>query len=1282
MKNAVFVSKDHEEYNRYAKSINDTKFNDLSISTGTELSTSQDDQEIPGGNSGIGQTPIVGKSIQISDDIKVFVIDGDKLPSKQKFCIGEAKLEEFLKEMISIVRTKENLRLFVHWGNGGTEENVARIEQMIDGEFQSISDENINGILSIQSISSKRDRYFKISTEEIVPPCTAKGIEDLYRDLIQAQKDALPPSYQAEIDIGKIEEINLGKCKFKVVIIPMSNTPRLINTGSTTGCFIATLKEWLKKRFAFDVSELEAFLETKSEETESKYPIPLFVYDKWSPKSMPYEKWGLMAPKELLVEFDYGLEKCIYEDLESRFKYWIDHNNEIWADNEILNNLRDWLSGTFRKYAFQDEHVHGSSSLMDLHKLNGSQEDIDDFIEHWILESQPSDKYSQDKAILKCRFLGGNPILLDEMSFLAPVLKIVYKKEIENIKKAIYCIRNIYKTNKDSASLVARVIFRDSAWTTGIWRDDASAPEELGDAVTANKGIMYGNDQGAIVSSKGTAIRYASSTLQFNVLVIDDNPKTKEDLKDLQNVFCFKLFTGNIYEGSIKNRVKELIGKINSDILAKHLSYDFVLLDLSLGESSGSDLTGYHIIPIIHQFFPQLPIIIYSQFSDMGHIARAFRCGAKWFLKKGEEEKLPRHIFSLMRRMEWEKEWNVVNKQLWHWEQRKVETRRQQEFYDRFNTNEKWQYLVYKSMEKYPGVNVEINPMGEGFSTAATFQAVKCEPGKKPVQTPVIIKIDNVYNTRLEYERYFRFIRPYIANRSGRIEEPELVLDDENSAIVYSFAGRQSERYDLNTMSNMLRRDIKNRSSCDFESYGKAFEIILSDILPRIHNVKPNLEFNNEAAEINETPSGFPNRFFGEVRVGSKKNEDISKEDFLANWLCRMPLCRTLDDREFIAQDKADPEKTAHYEFNKKYNVEGKCYIEALDFKDKCKVVMKGDTVTHVVKYRPYIYPCMTLWVDKKCDNKIQLEDSIHDKVITAIKELDLGLNDEQAKNEFANIVKELIKDPISAGRPSDEFFQLKDKNTIKDWNKAFNEIDNRKETAFNALPALLEVAKNLLNGDLKEKLMDCPAGIVHGDMNYSNIMLETKKRFLGRAVFSDEMPEVKDVWLIDFARTRRDLIAHDFNVLFTSTLALLFDLDIWKSEETIAHDVIYKSLYPDRNFGLGRSRVKDKFAYHSFIETIFREFIVRAVFDKLDATPDFIEQDKRLSFIFRILRRIRMAALKAGMSEESYAFTTALSCMVASQVYIDHDKNAPAAAAMIATAFICLAKLNSYGNK
>jgi hypothetical protein len=59
-------------------------------------------------------------------------------------------------------------------------------------------------------------------------------------------------------------------------------------------------------------------------------------------------------------------------------------------------------------------------------------------------------------------------------------------------------------------------------------------------------------------------------------------------------------------------------------------------------------------------------------------------------------------------------------------------------------------------------------------------------------------------------------------------------------------------------------------------------------------------------------------------------------------------------------------------------------------------------------------------------------------------------------------------------------------------------------------------------------------------------------------------------------------------------------------------------------------------------------------------------------------LRRIRKAALRAGISEECYLLTTALACMVASRIAIVHEKNASAAAAMIATAVICLAEINA----
>lgn len=998
--------------------------------------------------------------------------------------------------------------------------------------------------------------------------------------------------------------------------------------------------EWFVKPVFCDLSEI--FIRARY----NCQFIPLIFCDS-------YEKLlsdGVSCPREFVIErkdFYYNeIDGKIVSGislLKKRLNYFCDHDFDVKVDNETL---KDWFAGLFRRYCYQDEHVHGSSNLLN---LSAEGQEAIDTCNYWFNEqinTQNSEKIKpkkEDILIFLKRFGISSNTMPDPLSPYYNFLNDFYSSEIQSISDTIK------KFNSNPSPNVNDCLFYLK-----------SIKDTLHDA-------------------KCLDFRFNAPTLKFNVLVLDDeykdddtNNKVRKKLETNKNQsqilnFVFKEIKpkiGDCFLHAID--FKDCIVDILNKIKETNESYDLVLLDLSLKEKAGGDLMGYHAINLLHQFLPQMPIIIYSQFNDMGHIARAFRCGAKWFLKKGEEEKLPRHARSVMKRMEWKREWQSLSNGSWDWESEKLETECQKNFAKCFKSNEEWQYLTYKCLEKYPGKKVVVCPMEGGFSTTKTFRAVKGydESIGKSLQTPVIIKIDNVFNTRLEYERYFRFIRPYIANQSGRIEEPERVLDDDNAAIVYTFAGRQHDRYKLTSMKEMLRRDIKNRSSCRYETYEKAFDIILNEILPRIHAVDPKKEFDNVDC------SDFPNRSFGEVNI----DHDITRENYLANWLYRMPIIRKIDNAEL--QEKSENQ----YEFFKKGFVDGEGTIEALDFNDKCRIIMAGPNIDHVVKYRPHTYPCMTLYTRSKAADNLVLEDSIPQSVSKAIHSLYIDKYNEfseviDASNEFSTILKKLLNIHLSAGKSKDTFFKLHNTegSLKKYWEEAISKIENKRETSFNAIPSLFKVAKSLLDGKFLEKLKKCPAGIIHGDLNYANIMLETRKRLSDNNVFTDDIPDIKDVWFIDFARTRRDLIAHDFNVLFTSTLGLLFDKEVWQSEETIAHDIIYQF---ENRFRGENVRVDDTFNYSRYIETIFRTFIVKAVFDPLDAVPDGMDHDKRLSMIFRILRRIRSAALKAGMSEESYAFTTALSCLVASRVYIKYEKNAPAAAAMIATSFICLAKL------
>ncbi len=114
----------------------------------------------------------------------------------------------------------------------------------------------------------------------------------------------------------------------------------------------------------------------------------------------------------------------------------------------------------------------------------------------------------------------------------------------------------------------------------------------------------------------------------------------------------------------------------------------------------------------------------------------------------------------------------------------------------------------------------------------------------------------------------------------------------------------------------------------------------------------------------------------------------------------------------------------------------------------------------------------------------------------------------------------------------------------------------------------------------------------------------------------------ISDIWLIDFARTRRDLIMHDFAVMFAATVGLL-DIDI-------------------------------------------SNIVVRAVFAKGDQLPPTQMTGRCIAFIYAILRRIRRAALAAGVSQDMFALAIALSLMMTFRMAFRYNRFYAAANGML----------------
>ena len=582
-------------------------------------------------------------------------------------------------------------------------------------------------------------------------------------------------------------------------------------------------------------------------------------------------------------------------------------------------------------------------------------------------------------------------------------------------------------------------------------------------------------------------------------------------------------------------------------------NYGFALLGLRFGEADGMDLSGYQLLPILKRFFPRLPVIVCSFHDDMGKLARAFRNGAKWFLRKNELPELPRILHALLTRREWEPEWRTIqecNLVAFDFEQ----VRGTKAFISRFD--EARQYLTYKCLEKYPGRTIRITPMSGGLSSAVTFKAVKVTGQKSEMlQMPLVVKIDTLANTRMEHERYFRFIRPYIPNDSGRVENPERVIDRHHSAIVYTFAGTDVGAGRLLDMKSIIMSELKGE--CDFRNVGQHFDELFNVIMPRLHRVSPDVELG----ELSDLTS-FPNPELGETE----------RAGFLCNWISRISVNRKLDNVVFEKQsDSSSKKDLIGFEYFTSYDKGDHCAIEAYD-EEKMTVVLTGPHVDDIVRNRSQgLRTGAMLWID---NNRFHY----------------YGVD---AKGRRMCL--------FPAG--CDEVLPPLMERPIPDYDK---------------LPELVERIQVLVAADVGGDRFRCPVGIVHGDLNYANVMIEKR-------ISPVRSRTISDVWLIDFARTRRDLIMHDFAVMFAATVGLL-DIDL-------------------------------------------SNIVVRAVFAKGDRLPPTKMTDRRIAFIYAILRRIRRAALASGVSQDIFALGVALSLMMTFRMAFRYSRFYAAANGMLKAA-------------
>lgn len=987
----------------------------------------------------------------------------------------------------------------------------------------------------------------------------------------------------------------------------------MTSTFGVIGWFVSTAFAESAKNFLVKCADGTGGTVTKWE-CQAHY-IPLFLCEsrediKIKGVRCPYE--FIIERADLLPELKYDTgELCAQSEreLRARLKVLLELHANYAEANGFESAMRDWLAGAFRLYLMLDSKTHGSSKYID---LDAAKRKTDSILN--ALAERRADELDENVLILKGRFGTGGIDHRDSLKGFTKFAKKLYPEYFEawekdeehtcqNVKRSITKVI----TSKESLSADDLKEALARIYEDGERRWDADAQKE----------VLLRHDERLPVAY-GDRAKYITPNGKLNLLLVDDhveksplgnliakNPPEdihKDDWELLKAVFDVQLLPIDGDKNPLKVVREEFPKRLDAG-----MSYDVILIDLCLGaESQESDLEGYATIRLAKLFFPGTPIVVYSRFRDMGHIARAFFSGARWFLVKGEEAKLPRHVLSLIKHVGWHREWRTVEQGP---ERPDFRFEKADDFKRHFEQTPEWKYLTYKCLEYLPGNRITLRRMGGGISSAATFKAVKGgRSGEEYLQTPNIIKIDTAYNTLMEFERYFRMIRPYMANEAGRVEKPELAINRQYAAIVYTFAGKQDPAHELKAMSEMVGTDILYKSTCDYEKYRYALDCVFDEILPKIHRVT-----SDERAAYTSFPNAYLNEFpesefWKSYALRLQPWGRYSVDD--PNWFKRkQPESPTSCPRLMFHNVMIDPEKTDRY------------LIEAYT-QDKKLIWLDGEASDFVARFRKHIRPGTSIWLEKEIE--------VEDRRLAWLK----GVTSAWKKGGPC-----LEKD----------FFR---------WSAALADADCvefSKEVYVCLQDDVLAVAKKVA-GDMQKYACASPVGIVHGDMNLANVMLESRI-CAATAEDPDTTRKVSDVWFIDFARTRRDLIAHDFNVYFTSVLGELF-----------------------------RSELLEDETYCETLKVNFRCLVEGAVASKtttLAGVPDALRDDERLTFVYKMLHRGHMAALKAGVSQNMYLLTTALASLYTLKIFLNNrpkDGNplhsVIKAAGYFATAQICFGLL------
>jgi CheY-like chemotaxis protein len=866
---------------------------------------------------------------------------------------------------------------------------------------------------------------------------------------------------------------------------------------------------------------------------------------------------GFTVPSEFVLSV-FELDRLVDRITQLQ----IIHPNGVKSDD-----LRAFCLGAFRRYLFLDDENHGQGEL-DLTEVRAGR------YRQWDPEAwhkRYRNRFEQAEG--------------NEEDPLLSAYRILFSKEVKEIPGKL----------KTLCECVSEEVRRYTS---------LKGPKE--DVVSQIVLSAADSFERALPRKLGHALRFYSVPEKSLVLLLDD--KADQVAQDLENLHVppspenesgptrRMLDFFDIDPCIIKPGVKgEQLGEVlrNALLLTPAGGNDtrrfyLILLDLCLGEPRGAEPLGYQLLPILRKFFPDIPIIAFTRFGDMGHIEQAFSHGATWFLPKSDAWKLPEHYLERIQDPAWQREWQSIREQI-EWD---VSVGSQ--------FDENTLFLIWKAIESMPGSCINVRKLGDGIGGAQTLSASRLINGRYDMAAPVVIKIDDYFRMLLERERYQRFICPYLSNLAGRIEQPLARGGYNQASISYTYAGKSQGRSsegrrgrEVLTLENLLHKNLPSGHDDILlvDPYEKLLDALLLDILPRIHFVDP----RPEPSELD-----YPNSIFEE------------SESALDSYLLRMPpeavvsverpfnsetndcINATIDNFEGLHENQNLLVSVYDIEHNKESFIKAAARLKDGNMH---RLDLKG-LLGHFFAEHRHLRPMQPLVVSLT-GKPTSLEQQAWERLWSP----------------HPVVVKPNCPDKYPASLTKIEGQKNICRYTFESASLTSGSLQLAKE--------VVSLRRWLTAQQGPKALSGGRIGILHGDMNLGNIIVERRR---GAA------PEPVDntAWLIDFARTRRDRIVIDYTQL----------------EVDLAMRLISPELFPLLNDDdRGWDDVTEFFSH--LLETPW-------------IRPRIASKIKRLGFIYSLMKRIREAAERNGVAEKEYLVSRNMQYLITHKILCGRWKKKP----------------------